>query len=256
MLRHQKKPMLFLNKDDLVQWINEDGLRQPPAATGAPPPTPLYTRPDLPFSPYQETSYKKPSPPSATEPIYSVLDASRVLYQLNPELVMENGQSLFPQDLRKWQRSTGTPRWPEHVRFARTSIQLSAAFIAYSLLHASHRIRMLLPVRIQDKQSSDVHPLPQCLADSKEYRALVIGVSCSSDSKSCDNYDSSLFYTVLPLQLEMYGSARIRRATKYTKNDFSDRYNKFTSTNYTTITTTAITLLLIRFSQSSSGNLI
>jgi hypothetical protein len=96
------------------QWVHEGGLHQP--STGAPVPTPLYTRPDLPFGPYQATSYKKPpppspqssppspqsSPPSPPSPsaVHSVIDASRILYQLNPDLIMENNISLFRQDGR------------------------------------------------------------------------------------------------------------------------------------------------------------
>jgi hypothetical protein len=220
----RSKPLLFPNDHDLTQWVNDGGLHQP--STGAPAPTPLYTRPDLPFDPYKATSYKKPWSPSTGAATQSVIDASRILYQLNPELIMENNMSLFRIDGKPTNRRL-PDRWHEHLTFVRTSIQLSAAFVAHSVLHASPRLCSVTPVRVGQH---DVNP--QSLIESNEYWALIIGTSCSSSGTAA--------YTLLPVQLEMYGSTRMRGTKKYTNTDPHDRYTahsdyvKFVHVNKTT----------------------
>lgn len=221
----QSKPLLFPNDRDLIQWVNDGGLHQP--STGAPAPTPLYTRPDLPFDPYRATSYKKPwSPPPTGAATQSVIDASRILYQRNPELMMDNNVSLFRYERKV---SNRRDRWHEHVTAARTSIQLSAAFVAHSLLHASPRICSVTPVRVGGE---DVNVNPRTLIESNEYWALIIGISCNSSGTAA--------YTLLPVQLEMYGSTRIRHMKRYTSVDPYDKctahsdYVKFAHVNRTT----------------------
>jgi hypothetical protein len=67
-------------------------------------------------------------------------------------------------------------QWQQYIAFARTSIVLSAAFVAHTLLHASRHILSVTPVRIKGKELNS-----QCLIESKEYWALVIGVSLQGD---------------------------------------------------------------------------
>ena len=139
---------------------------------------------------------------------------------------VDNNVSLFRSEGKV---SNRRDRWHEHVTAARTSIQLSAAFVAHSLLRASPRICSVTPVRVGGE---DVNVNPRTLIESNEYWALIIGISCNSSGTAA--------YTLLPVQLEMYGSTRIRHMKRYTSVDPYDKctahsdYVKFAHVNRTT----------------------
>ena len=124
------------------------------------------------------TTYEKPSSPCSwpNGPICSLLKASEVLYNLNSDVV---DRILAARAM--------------NLEYLKTSLQVSAAFVAHTILHASPHVHSAVPVRIVAGQPAT----PTSIFQALDSWALVLGVYSSN---------SHVVYTLLPLQLEMLGS--------------------------------------------------
>lgn len=137
LLVKQPRPFLFFDKQQFLEWIHEGRLRQD--CIGAPAPLPRYIEQDLPFNVNDATTYEKSSSPCPwpNGPIRSVSKASEVLYNLNPDVVdriLAAGAMI--------------------LECLKTSLQVSTAFVAHTILHASQHVCSAVLVRIVAGQSA------------------------------------------------------------------------------------------------------
>jgi hypothetical protein len=194
---NQVRPFLFYKKQDLVTWVNEGGLQQP--CTGAPALVAQYVRPELPFDPSSPASYKKHSSPSAGA-VDSVIQASHRLYSLNS--IVDIGEQAHT--LRILNRFAPIK---DHTRI---SIAVSAAYIAYIILHASPRqVRSIIPVRIIARSAGNPR-LSEI--DITNAWVLLLGICADKDNHAGDqdrDDTSNITFSLLPLRLDMYGSRQV-----------------------------------------------
>jgi hypothetical protein len=101
---------------------------------------------------YDATTYKKPNSP----PICSVLEVSEVPYNLNPDV----GDRTFTTRTKK-------------LEYLKTSLQVSAAFLAHTILHTSQHVHSAIPLRIVAGQPANK---PTSLFQALDSWALTLNV--------------------------------------------------------------------------------
>jgi hypothetical protein len=133
MLINQPQPLLFHRNEDFSEFVSSGGMeRQHP---GAPLPVAFYNRATLSFDVDAMTSYNKASSVPPQPPISTVIEASKVLYQLNPDRKYLDGSSIF----ESWRM-----RQVSDINFIRKSIAMSVGYLAHTILHVSNKVSILL----------------------------------------------------------------------------------------------------------------